>query len=166
MSILPKDKQWIAHSGRREKLRHLRRSCAPFLKPDHPSAEAVQKIKDFMGGGQFSEYGVLMALHHAIQIADDTGVTLTESIEIMLASLPEKETKMSADEVMDIMPRLPEDEEDEDVEAEEDELEEDSVESEDAIAIEEDNLKAEEDDDEDDEVEDLHEDDYDLERDE
>ena len=78
--------QWIHHTGKRARLRNLRHVCRPIL--DNPcNAEMIQRIRDKIPAGPFTEYGVLMIIFQAKEVADSTGISWLESADYTLEHL-------------------------------------------------------------------------------
>lgn len=85
-------KQWLAHSGRKARIRYLRQICHPILSSKDPEyAAAIQRIKDKVTEGPFSEYGILMIVFQAKEVSDSTGVDWIESVQYILDQLKENE---------------------------------------------------------------------------
>jgi len=88
-------KQWVSHSGRQSRLRMLRHSLHKIL---HSEAEksVVQKVRDFIPSGPYAEFGVLMILFQAKELADSVELTFAEAVDYVLENVkiePLPETK-------------------------------------------------------------------------
>ena len=87
MSILPYNKQWIAHTGRKARTRYLTRVCSEILNSKDPQIiELIKRTREAVGP-VFTDYGSLLILTEAKELSDSTEVTFVEAVEYLLLNL-------------------------------------------------------------------------------
>ena len=90
---LPRNKEWNAHSGRRSRLRNLKNVCHGVLSSkDQELLAAVERLRELTKSEPEPEYGFLHLLFTAMNASLDTGVTITESIDYLIAKFAEART--------------------------------------------------------------------------
>lgn len=78
-------KQWVSHSGRRQRLRYLRQQCRGlFDAKDEKIAELIKKAKEIIGIGPMSEYGLLVLLYQSKITSEESGLTFAECLEYII----------------------------------------------------------------------------------
>jgi len=81
-------KQWIAHTGRKARVRYLRQSLHSILNSKvGEEIFTVQKVRDFIPPGPYAEYGVLMILFQAKEFSDSTEITFAEAVDVVLENV-------------------------------------------------------------------------------
>lgn len=74
MSVLPRGRQWIQHTGRRARLRNLRRVCDGALASRrHEAMVAKARALVATAGHQHPEFAFLVLLARAVELERDTG---------------------------------------------------------------------------------------------
>jgi hypothetical protein len=89
--VLPPGQSWIAHSGRKARLRNLRQSCrSVFESVDPDTVAAVSRIREALSD---NEAGMLFIINQAREISESTEASLSEAIMIILdKELKERES--------------------------------------------------------------------------
>lgn len=141
-AAIPRGHQYLPHTGRNARIRNLTRACKHILTSKDPEVQdAVKAAREYIttnGEGPFTEYGVLMILHTAKEIAESAeGVSIADSIQYVVhISRTKKESEMQEatteafkpeEEVKPLLATEDEDDLDE-VEDDEDELEDEDEE--------------------------------------
>ena len=76
--------QWISHNGKKQRVKNLRIVCRPVLSSSDPMViEAIARARELVSG-QFEEHGVLMIIHQAMEVSDDTGVDFVEALDYIV----------------------------------------------------------------------------------
>lgn len=93
MSILPKKHQWVAHNGRKARLRYLRQSCASIINDRSLGIrQALEKLKELVKDEPDPEYGFFHLLFSAQEAARQTHSLIEESIFFMIKAYEEEKT--------------------------------------------------------------------------
>lgn len=86
-SIPTERQQWISHTGKKQRVKYLRRECADILSSQDPQViEVLTKAKEFLAG-KFEEYGLLMMIHQGKETADSTGLSFVETFDYILEKM-------------------------------------------------------------------------------
>lgn len=97
----PSRQQWVSHTGKRQKVKYLRMVCRPVLKStDTRTKEILAKINE-LTAGPFQEYGTLMIIHQALEIAGSVNdSSFVDTLDFILEKLvlDQIEAKRKAEE--------------------------------------------------------------------
>jgi hypothetical protein len=91
---------WVAHSGRKARLRNLKQLCRSIVEDKDPSIiESVNLIREVSRvDGIVNEAGMYYILNQAREISDSTGVTLPEALTVLV----DKELKQRTEQIAEL----------------------------------------------------------------
>ena len=91
---LPKGQTWLAHSGRRARIKNLRNECRSILSSKDPEViAAVDRVRGILKDDPEPEYGLYNILFAARRASDDTGASIPQTIDYMVKKWEEQDKK-------------------------------------------------------------------------
>jgi hypothetical protein len=87
-------KIWLTHSGRQSRIRRLRQICRPLLNSkDLEIKDAIRRVSEI--SAEQGEYGMLIVLSTAKEIAESNNIEFIEAVHTMLDKVVESIAKES-----------------------------------------------------------------------
>jgi len=85
---LLKGREWVSHSGRKQRLRYLRQQLHKLL-VDKDNQPALDRLREITKDEPEPEYAFLNLLHGANNATEDTGTPIAESIDYIINKFSE-----------------------------------------------------------------------------